>query len=143
MMYWSDLMNRMDPWREMNRLRREMNRLFNEYTSESYTFPAMNIWTDADKAVVTSEIPGVDKSNLKISVLGKTLTVEGARKPEELKKEETYHRQERIYGNFKRSIELPFEVDPEKITASYKNGILTITLPHKEEDKPKQIKIEA
>ena len=141
-MMWTDLMRGMDPWREMNRLRQEMNRLFNEYTPANYAFPAMNVWSDSDKTVITSEIPGVEKNELKISVMGKTLTVEGNRKPLDLKKDEVYHRQERISGNFKRSIELPFEVEANKVSASYKDGVLTITLPRKEEEKPKQIKIE-
>lgn len=143
MMNWYGMMNRMDPWREMNRLRLEMNRLFNEFTPTTYNFPAMNIWSDAEKAVVTSEIPGVQKNDLHISVIGKSLKVSGSRKPAELKENETCHRQERFQGNFSRTIELPFEVEADKVSAKYKNGVLTITLPRKEEDKPKQIKIEA
>jgi HSP20 family protein len=143
MMYWSDMMHRMDPWREMRRLRREINRLFNEFTPTTYNFPAMNIWNDSEKAVVTSEIPGIEKNDLKISVLGKSLTISGNRKPAELKENETCHRQERFHGKFSRTIELPFEVEPEKVSAKYKNGVLTITLPRKEEDKPRQIQIEA
>ena len=140
-MFWGRMLDRMEPWREMEKLRRDMNRLFNEFSPAMYAFPAINIWSDSEKAILTSEIPGVDKNELKISVLGNTLTLEGNRKPHEIKENEVYHRQERISGTFKRTVELPFEVDPDKISANYKDGILIITLSRKEEDKPKQIQI--
>ena len=81
--------------------------------------------------------------DLDISVLNNSLTLRGTRKRAELKEGETYHRQERWQGKFVRSLELPFAVDAEKVEATYKNGVLTVVLPKKEEVKPKAIEIKA
>jgi HSP20 family protein len=105
-------------------------------------FPAINLWADEEKAVVTAEIPGVKTEDIDISVENDILTIKGRREPEELKDGERYRRQERRYGNFNRAIGLPFAVDPEKISAEYKDGVLKITLPRHEASKPRKIEIE-
>jgi len=133
-------------WREMEQLRREMDRLWGELAAPLEApalrgYPAMNVWMNENGAVVTTELPGVLSDNLDINVADNTLTVSGGRKPEELEEGATYHRRERAYGTFTRSFQLPFKVDPQKVEASLNNGILTITLPRAEEDKPKKIAV--
>jgi len=133
-------------WRELEQLRREMDRLWGEVVAPFEApalrgYPAMNVWMNENGAVVTTELPGVLSDNLDINVADNTLTVSGSRKPEELEEGATYHRRERAYGTFTRSFQLPFKVDPQKVEASLNNGILTITLPRAEEDKPKKIAV--
>lgn len=131
-------------WREMERLRREMEQLFNESLARSPMmrgYPAMNIWVNENGAVVTTELPGVLPEDLDISVVDDTLTISGSRKPETLEEGATYHRRERGCGSFTRSFQLPFKVDPQQVEAVTNNGILNITLPRAEEDKPKKIAV--
>ena len=134
-------------WRETERLRREMNRLFNDWPTRAREatapeFPAMNVWMDEESAVVTAELPGVQLDNIEISVEDDVLTLRGQRQPDEVQGA-TYHRQERRYGGFLRTFRLPFRVDSAKVEATFKNGILSILLPRAEEDKPKKIAIRA
>lgn len=134
-------------YEEMERLQNEMNRLFNTSlparSLSSPAFPAMNVWTSSDGALVTAELPGVQKEDIEITVVGQTLSLKGSRKVEELKEGYQYHRQERGYGNFTRSIELPFPVDAEKVEAVFDKGVLEITLPRSEADKPKKIVVKS
>ena len=137
----------MSSWREMERLRREMNRLFAEWPRQAGWgaapgYPAMNIWTDQDSFVVTAELPGVVLEDLDISVEDDTLTLRGMRQRDE-KEGAIYHRQERRHGSFLRTFRLPFRVDAEKVEATFKNGVLSIALPRAEEDKPRKITIRA
>jgi len=126
----------------MDRLQREMNRLFNSY-DRGYTpaagFPAMNVWMNEEGDVVTAELPGVDVKDLDISVVGETLTLTGERKPEDLPKDSVFHRQERGIGKFTRTVELPFAVDSGKVQATLEKGVLRILLPRTEKDKPRKI----
>ena len=94
----------------MGSLQREMNRLFAGQPGGAADFPAVNVWSNQEKTVVTAELPGVEPSGINIAVLGDSLTIEGERKPVEMGKDEVYHRQERGYGQFSRSIALPYEV---------------------------------
>ncbi len=134
-------------WQEMDRLQREMNRMLRSpldvrlHTAPS--FPAMNIWANEDGQVITAEIPGVEPEDLDISVTGEILTLSGSRKQEKVGDEIRYHRQERGYGRFKRSIQLPYPVQNDKIEASFKNGVLKITLPRALQDKPRKITVKS
>lgn len=132
-------------WEEMEQLQREMNRLFNttrpHRLQSAPSFPAMNVWTNEDGQVITAEVPGVAIEDIDISVTGKVLTLSGSRKAEDIENEERYHRQERVYGKFKRSIQLPFPVAANHVKATFDKGILTINLPRAEEDKPKKITV--
>ena len=134
--------NWMNPWQETARLQQEMNRLFDNFNIGSErAFPPVNVWSNDDSALVTAELAGLDKDDLKLSVMDQKLILEGTRKAEQLKENETYHRQERGLGDFRRTIQLPFSVDENKISAQFKNGVLTVTLPRAEQDKPKRIAI--
>ncbi len=136
------------PWNELERLRREMNRVFANLptTSESRItpgYPAMNVWTNENGAVVTAELPGIDPDALDIAVVENTLTLSGERKPIELGEGDVYHRRERGYGKFTRSFQLPFNVEAGKVQAVYEKGVLHITLPRAEADKPRKIVVKA
>ena len=134
-------------WREMDRLQREMNRLYEEYypghLHAAPGYPALNVWTKEDAVNVTAEVPGVSPQDIDISVIGETLTLSGTRHPDELKEGARYHRQERGYGGFTRSIQLPFPVNVGKVEASFHDGVLNIALPRAEEDKPRKISVKS
>lgn len=134
-------------WREMDRLQREMNRLFD--TSLSGTarttsrFPAMNVWASEDAQIVTAEVPGMNPKDIDVKVSGDMMTIEGTRQAEEYLEDVRYHRRERGSGEFKRTIQLPFPVDSDKVEARFKNGVITISLPRAEADKPKRITVKS
>jgi HSP20 family protein len=88
-------------------------------------------------------MPGVSPDDIDIDVTGDALSISGERKPDEVAKEARYHRRERSYGSFSRTIQLPFMVDTNKVEANFKNGILMISLPRAEADKPKKITIKS
>ena len=136
-----------EPREELDRLQREMNRLFGRATGERSRapdeFPAVNVWAGADNAILTAELPGVDAAALEITVKNDTVTIRGNRQPEALKEGEAYLRQERGTGSFARSLSLPFKVQSDKVTAQYRTGILQVILPRAEEDKPKRIAVNA
>jgi len=130
-------------WGDLNQLQREMNRLFAGDQSSSGNFPAVNLWSGEDKALLTAELPGIDPDKLEVTVKDNTVTLRGTIEREELKEGESYLRQERGAGTFVRSISLPFKVDDARISAQYQKGILQVTLPKAEADKPKKISITA
>jgi HSP20 family protein len=134
----------MTPWREMNRLRREMNRLFDTTSysaSRAPTYPAVNVWLNEEGARVTAELPGVNPDDIDISVVGDTLTVSGCRNPQEYEEDASYHRRERGCGRFSRSFQLPFQVEANDVGANFENGVLSVDLPRAESDKPKKIEV--
>lgn len=135
-----------DPWSELRRLQRSVSRLDRLFEggspSRSAGFPALNVWRGADGVLVTAELPGIDPKALDISVRGSTLVLRGSRQPDELKEGEGYHRRERGHGEFIRSLELPNRINAGKVEARYANGILRLSLPYAEEDKPRQVKVE-
>ncbi len=131
-------------WDEMDRLQREMNRLFDEVYPSRRTvggYPAVNLWVGENEQVVTAELPGINLDDLEINVLGASLTISGERSADDLPEEAEIHRQERLFGRFSRTIELPYPVEPGKVEAKLEKGLLTIRLPRAEADKPKKIKV--
>ena len=131
-------------------LREEIDRLFGaplgwfENGSQPFSsgwLPAVDVYEDKDNVFVRAELPGMKKDEIDISLHEGVLTLSGERKPEYDKAEA--HRVERFAGRFQRSISLPSPVDAAKVRATYKDGILAITLPKAEEAKPKQIAINA
>ncbi|MCX8030522.1 MAG: Hsp20/alpha crystallin family protein [Thermodesulfovibrionales bacterium] len=129
-----------DSWREFDRIKKLMRDISS--TSEK-EFPLINIWAGNDIAVVMTEIPGVDYKDVDISVLNNTLTIRGARQPEKIEEGESYHRRERWHGQFARTIELPFNIESEKVEARFIKGVLYISLPRAEADKPKKVSIKS
>ena len=133
---------RMDPLREMQRLQGEMGRIFSGLGQPlNPEVPPVNAWVGESDVVVTAELPGVDPEKVDVSVVGDTLTISGSREAEPLKEGENYHRQERSHGRFTRSLQLPFHVEAGKVDARYERGILRITLPRAEADKPRKISV--
>lgn len=136
-------------WREIDRLRRDMDRLFDTTAprfrpARAARFPSINVWADESEGVfVTAEIPGVAPEALDITVTADTLTINGARLPEDLPEGATYHRRERYCDDFSRTVQLPFTVDKDGVEATIENGVLQINLPRAEDEKPKQIAVKA
>lgn len=137
------------PWRPFetfSSLRRDMDRLWDRFFGEDSGVtrwregwtPFLDVSETKNDLIVKTEIAGVDPKDVDISLSGDTLTIKGEKKQE---KEEGYHLMERNYGSFSRSIRLPVEVDQDKVKASYKNGVLKITLPKSEKIKSKEIKV--
>ncbi|HUP28485.1 MAG TPA: Hsp20/alpha crystallin family protein [Chloroflexia bacterium] len=127
-------------WREMAQLQNEMSRLASRQT-ETSNFPALNLWATQDSAVLTAELPGIDMQDLELTVVGDTLTLRGKRAPEQLQEGNSYHRRERGWGNFARLVQLPYRVEQEEVSANYKNGVLSITLPRAHADRPRKIEV--
>jgi HSP20 family protein len=142
-MLWSDLERfgrLVDPWRDLERMQRAFSRWATPSTME---FPALNAWVAGDAALVTTELPGVDPKTIDISVVGKSVTLRGSRQPAQLKENESYHRRERWYGQFAKTVELPFNIESAKVDAKFSRGILSITLPRAEADKPRKIAVKS
>lgn len=140
-----------DPFIGIQDLQKEMDRVFDAFfgrtdrpvtAPEVAWTPAADIYETKDELVAILELPGVNQKELDISLLGDTLTVRGQRHREEKVGDESYYRVERVYGPFSRTLLLPSMVDADRIKAVYKNGLLEIRLPKREEAKPKPIPIE-
>ncbi len=131
-------------WRDMSRLQRDLGHLLGGTSAPiTSSFPAMNLYAGDEGVILTAELPGVEPDDLDITVLGETLTLSGSRNIEEAEEDITYHRRERNYGNFTRTVELPFTVDGDHVDAKFKNGVLHVMLPRVEEEKPRKISISA
>lgn len=134
------------PFRELARLRDEMDRIFGsaffgERSREWALAPAVDVYTDKDSLKVRAELPGVRKEDIEVSVTDDILTIRGKKKQDREVKEENYHFSECVFGEFERSIELPVRVDSTKAEAKFADGVLEISLPLHEEVKPKQIEV--
>ena len=133
---------------EMNRLRDEMGRLFDRWgngqrMASRSVYPPLNLWEDEGHLYVEAELPGLDLSDLEIYVTGdNTLNIKGERKQPEMS-QGTWHRQERGHGAFSRLIELPSPVNSDTVTAEFQHGVLTITLPKREEARPRRIAVKS
>jgi HSP20 family protein len=130
---------------EMDRLRREMNNLFSGYEQSvgNNTFPLMNVYDSKDNLIVTAELPGLSKDQIKITFADNVLTLSGELKALLKSKGMTIVRRERSNGEFEKALRIPTKVKQDAISASFANGILTVTLPKADEVKPKTIAIEA
>jgi HSP20 family protein len=116
---------------------------FNTALSTTSWNPSVDIFETDSDVVVKAELPGMDPKSITVRLENNVLTLNGERHFEKETKEESYHRIEREYGSFSRAFSIPMAVKEDKITAEYKDGVLKIVLPKKEELKPKTIKIEA
>lgn len=139
-------------WRpfEFDRIKREMDRLWDSFLEgrpmrrgedSGEWLPSLDVSETKNDLVIKAELPGMDPSDIDISLNNGFLLIRGEKKQEKEEKDENYHLLERSYGSFTRSVRLPREVQSDKITASFKNGVLRITLPKAEEAKKKEIKI--
>jgi HSP20 family protein len=146
---------RWEPFRDLAGLQERMNRLFEESLrtrgsgsgqEEDWALggswaPPVDIYEHESNIVLKAELPGIDPKDVELRVENNVLTVRGQRKLEEEVKRDNYHRVERAYGVFTRQFTLPTTVDAEKIKADYKDGVLKVVIPKREEAKPKQISI--
>jgi len=139
-------------WRpigEIDSFKREMDRMFDDFfrpsseLSESSLswYPSVDVKETKDEFVISAEVPGMSKDDIKINISDNTLTIKGEKKEEKKEENHNYHRIERRFGTFQRSFTLPTQIEEKKVKASYKDGILTISMPKKEEAKPKEIPI--
>ncbi|MFO8064864.1 MAG: Hsp20/alpha crystallin family protein [Spirochaetota bacterium] len=133
---------------EVDRLRDEINRLFDDDWFGGSMFdgalaPRMDVQDSDDQVLVTAELPGVDIKDVDVSVSGNVLTIKGEKKDEHKEENGDYYHRERWSGSFQRSLTLPDAIDPDKVEAEMKEGVLRITFPKREEVKPKQINVKA
>jgi HSP20 family protein len=145
---------RWEPFQELVTTHDRLNRLFNEAFARTFQgtgeevlgsgtwVPPVDIYETQNDLVLQAELPGIEPNDVEVRVEDNTLYLKGERKFQGEVKDETFHRRERAYGVFTRSFALPGFIDAEKVSAEYKNGVLTVTLPKREEAKPKTIKIQ-
>ena len=147
------MMTRWNPTSDAANLSQRMERLFDEMvgrglwrTSEERPLrgswvPAVNILERQDAMLITADLPGLKAEDVEVTVEDGTLSIRGERKLEETSEGESYHRVERLYGVFERTFTLPNSVDVERIEARFSNGEMALTLPKREESKPRSVKI--
>ena len=141
---------RWDAFRAMGDIQTEMNRVFDSFVERPATMaagkrmwlPAVDVRETNDDFVLSFDIPGVTEKDVQLTITGDLLTVRGERCVPREVSEDSYHRVERIYGKFERSVQLPMTVQTDKVRANYRDGVLEVKLPKAEEVKPREIKIE-
>ena len=122
----------------------ELGRVFATDCFTSFgNYPALNLSSTDDEAVVTADLPGFEPAAVELSVEGSTLRLRGNREKEASENDETYYRRERWSGSFERTVRLPFEVETNKAEAKFNNGELKVTLPRAEADRPQKIEVKA
>jgi len=136
--------------RPIQELKKEMDRIWQDFFGKSLLsekwesiewIPAVDVSETDNEIIVKVDVPGVKPEDMEISLSDNVLIIKGEKKKEEEEKKENFYRMERYYGSFMRSIQLPCEIEEDKISATYKNGVLKIILPKKPEEKKKVIKI--
>ena len=140
-----------DSFRDFGDMQAEVNRLFDNFlgrpaqqpgSMERVWAPAVDVYETVDALMVTAELPGLNEKDIHLSITGDVLSIRGERQWNQEVKPESCYRGERWYGKFERSLPLPMPVQADKVTAKYRDGVLTITLPKVEEIRPKEIKID-
>jgi len=141
---------RWNPYREMNRMRRMVDRVYNEDVAQreneldqAASPLALDVIEKDDAYMVKATVPGIDPNDLEITYTNKILTIQGELKNENVQEGERFHIRERFSGKFYRQLRLPMPVQEDAISANYENGVLTLTLPKSEELKPKRISVQA
>jgi HSP20 family protein len=143
---------RFDPFREFATMQERVNRVFGDFSNRRTEddllargawVPSVDIFeNDQHELVIKAELPDVKREDIDLSIENDMLTLRGEKKMDSEVKDEQYHRVERVYGAFTRSFSLPSTLDTTKVSADYKNGVLEIRLPRREEAKPKQIQVQ-
>ncbi|HVK03429.1 MAG TPA: Hsp20/alpha crystallin family protein [Armatimonadaceae bacterium] len=145
---------RFDPFREIDRLQNEVNRLFDGYmttpaergpnaAAARLWSPAVDVAENENEIVLRAELPGMKQEDIDIELTGETLSIRGERKFETEERKENYVRVERSYGKFQRSFTLGVPVQHDKVNATYQDGILEIHLPKSEETRPRKVQVTA
>ena len=145
------------PFMDLTRWDSEMDRMMEDFFGRSMrpwwpaqwlrgdgeiTAPVVDVYEEKDEVVVKAELPGLDKKDIEVNISDSELTLKGQKKKEEEIEKENYYRRERSYGAFLRSVELPTDVQADKVKASFKNGVLEVRVPKTEEAKTKTIKVQ-
>ena len=141
---------RRDPWQSLNELQNEMNDVFSTWFGNSdypavrddIMAPTVDMWEDDNMVHVEADLPGMDQKDINVDLKGNTLHISANKEEKKEEKKKNYYRTERYQGGFYRSLELPSAVDNEKIKAAYKNGVLSITVPKREEAKERSIRVD-
>jgi len=142
--------SRYDPFRDLRNLQEEVNRLFTGNVGRAYDegitrgawTPSVDIYENKEQIVLEAELPGMKREDFELSIESNVITLRGERHFEKRDESDNYHRVERAYGSFARSFTLPNTVTAEGANAEYKNGVLTVRLPFREEAKPRTINVE-
>jgi HSP20 family protein len=141
---------RYDPFRDLRSLQQEVNRLFTGNFARAFDeegmvggswSPSVDIYENKDQIVLEAELPGMNREDFDLSVENNTITLRGERRFEKKDETDNYHRVERAYGSFTRSFTLPNTVSAEGATADYRNGVLRVTLPKREDTKARRIEV--
>ncbi len=145
------IMRWVDPFKELSAMHDRMNQLFDETFLQARASdaapaaamwaPAVDIYEAGDDIVVKAEVPGIERDDVAVEVKDGILTLRGERKFEREEKKEDYHRIERSYGTFVRSFALPSSVDPDKVRATLRDGVLEVKLSKKDEAKPRKVRV--
>ncbi|WP_290922845.1 Hsp20/alpha crystallin family protein [Halodesulfovibrio sp.] len=141
-MFYPTLYKRNDPFALMRSLMRDVASPPNTYRSQT-VFPVVNIWQGDDAMAITAELPGIEPSALEITVKDDLLTISGERAVTDTAKDDVWLRRERSYGKFSRPVQLPFNIDENKVEARFENGVLCVVIGRAEEDKPRKIEVKA
>lgn len=141
-MYYPTYVRRSDPFALMRTVLRDFDPFAPAGTAQP-VFPAVNVWQGDDAVAITAELPGVDPSDIDISVKDNVLTITGERKPPHLPEGGRWHRNERSFGKFTRAIRLPFAASDDKVEARMVHGVLSLVVGRPDEDKPRKIAIKA
>jgi len=132
----------LDPFLEMRRMQQEMNQRLAGLSADAVPeFPPINLWVGEDSVAVTAELPGISPDEVDLTVRENTLTLKGAREARPEDDKSVWHRRERPYGSFARTVQLPFRVDPGHVEAHFANGLLEVELHRPEADRPRKIEI--
>jgi HSP20 family protein len=140
----------MDPFRNVEDIQGEMHRLFDAFVGRPATMaagdrmwlPAVDVHETKDDIVLSFDVPGVTEKDIQLTITGDLLTVRGERKFERQNSDASFHRVERVFGRFERSVQLPMAVQTDKVKASYRDGVLEVKVPKAEGIKPREIKID-
>ncbi len=144
-------MRALAPLGGLSTIRKEMDRLFERFLEPEFPelpafgefTPTLDVSETKDAVVVKAEVPGIESKEIRVELQGQILTIRGEKKEEKEEKSETYYRRERAYGTFARSVRIPVAVDESKVNATFKNGVLTVTLPKTAEAKGMTIPVKA
>ena len=143
---------RYDPFRDLRTLQEEVNRLFSGSLTRNFDdegiargawSPSVDIYENKEQIVLEAELPGMSREDFDLSVENNVITLRGERHFEKKDEKDNYHRVERAYGSFTRSFTLPNTVLADSASAEYKNGVLRVTLPKREETKARRIEIKS
>lgn len=145
-------LTRYEPWEVLGQFRKDLEQLFGNRTGTQFDedsaiatsawIPAIDIKEENNQFLIEADIPGVDPKDIEVSMEGGVLTIKGERATVSKEEAKNYKRVERVYGNFYRRFSLPDTADPEKITATGKNGVLKISIPKREVVQPRKINVQ-